>query len=73
MPRCFENGNGDFGPEAFWGHTLRRTKHKWSSGFMVLDVSYSRVLGQLVCVVLNVCIIILAVEKIEQQPLYLRS
>ena len=18
MPRCFENGNGDFGPEAFW-------------------------------------------------------
>ena len=28
------------------GHTLRTTKHKWSSGFMVLDVSYSRVLGQ---------------------------
>ena len=27
-------------------HTLRTTKHKWSSGFMVLDVSYSRVLGQ---------------------------
>ena len=25
---------------------LRTTKHKWSSGFMVLDVSYSRVLGQ---------------------------
>ena len=24
------------------------TAHKWSSGFMVLDVSYSRVLGQLV-------------------------
>ena len=24
----------------------RTTKHKWSSGFMVLDVSYSRVLGQ---------------------------
>ena len=28
------------------GHTLRTTKHKWSTGFMVLDVSYSRVLGQ---------------------------
>ena len=30
------------------GHsdTLRTTKHKWSSGFMVLDVSYSRVFGQ---------------------------
>ena len=45
MPRCFENGNGDFGPEAFRA-ILRTTKHKWSSGFMVLDVSYSRVLGQ---------------------------
>ena len=30
-----------FGP-----YTAHNYKHKWSSGFMVLDVSYSRVLGQ---------------------------
>ena len=40
--RCFENGNDDFGVEAFW------TIHcaHWSSGFMVLNASISRVLGQ---------------------------
>ncbi len=47
MPRCFENGNGDFGPEAFRAiHCAQLSTNKWSRGFMVLDVSYSRVLGQ---------------------------
>ena len=40
--RCFENGNDDFGVEAFWAiHCVH-----WSSGFMVLNASISRVLGQ---------------------------
>ena len=46
MPRYFENGNGDFGPEAFRAIHCAQLSTKWSSGFMVLDVSYSRVLGQ---------------------------
>ena len=40
--RCYENGNDDFGVEAFWAiHCAHR-----SSGFMVLNASISRVLGQ---------------------------
>ena len=40
--QCFENGNDDFGVEAFWAiHCVH-----WSSGFMVLNASISRVLGQ---------------------------
>ena len=40
--RCFENGNDDFGVEAFWAIHCAH----WSSGFMVLNASISRVLGQ---------------------------
>ena len=40
--RCFENGNDDFGVEAFWATHCAH----WSSGFMVLNASISRVLGQ---------------------------
>ena len=40
--RCFENGNDDFGVEAFWAIHCAH----WSSGFMVLNDAISRVLGQ---------------------------
>ena len=40
--RCFESGNDDFGVEAFWAIHCAH----WSSGFMVLNASISRVLGQ---------------------------
>ena len=40
--RCFENGNDDFGVETFWAIHCAH----WSSGFMVLNASISRVLGQ---------------------------
>ena len=40
--RCFENGNDVFGVEAFWATHCAH----WSSGFMVLNASLSRVLGQ---------------------------
>ena len=40
--RCFENGDDDFGVEAFWAIHCAH----WSSGFMVLNASISRVLGQ---------------------------
>ena len=40
--RCFENGNDDFGVEAFWAMHCAH----WSSGFMILTASISRVLGQ---------------------------
>ena len=40
--RCFENGNDDFGVAAFRGIHCAH----WSSGFMVLNASISRVLGQ---------------------------
>ena len=40
--RCFENGNVDFGVEVFWAIHCAH----WSSGFMVLNASISRVLGQ---------------------------
>ena len=40
--RCFENGNDDFGVEAFWDIHCAH----WSSGFMVLNASISRVLDQ---------------------------
>ena len=40
--RCFENGNDDFGVEAFWAIHCAH----WSSGFMVLNASISRVLDQ---------------------------
>ena len=40
--RCFENGNDDFCVEAFWAIHCAH----WSSGFMVLNASISRVLGQ---------------------------
>ena len=40
--RCFENGNDDFGVEAFWAIHCAH----WSSGFMVPNASISRVLGQ---------------------------
>ena len=40
--RYFENGNDDFGVEAFWAIHCAH----WSSGFMVLNASFSRVLGQ---------------------------
>ena len=33
--RCFENGNDDFGVEAFWAIHCAH----WSSGFMVLNAS----------------------------------
>ena len=41
----FENGNGDFGPEAFRAIHCAQLS---TNGQVVLDVSYSRVLGQLV-------------------------
>ena len=38
----FENGNDDFGVETFWAiHCVH-----WTSGFMVLNTSIARVLGQ---------------------------
>ena len=40
--RCYENGNNDFGVEAFWAIHCAPL----SSGFMVLNASISRVLGQ---------------------------
>ena len=40
--RCFEKGNDYFGVEAFWAIHCAH----WSSGFMVLNASISRVLGQ---------------------------
>ena len=43
MPRCFETGNGDFGPEAFRAIHCAQLS---TNGQAVLDVSYSRVLGQ---------------------------
>ena len=44
--RCFENGNDDFGVEAFWAIHCAH----WSSGFMVLNASIS---GFLVIVIFN--------------------
>ena len=40
--RCFENGNDDFGAEAFWAIHCAH----WSSGFIVLNASISLVIGQ---------------------------
>ena len=46
MPRCFENGNGDFGPEAFRAIHCAQLSTNGQAVSWFLDVSYSRVLGQ---------------------------
>ena len=45
MPRCFENGNGDFGPEGFGPYTAHNYA-QMVKRFHGSSVSYSRVLGQ---------------------------
>ncbi len=46
MLRCFENGNGDFGPEAFRAIHCAQLSTNGQAVSWFKNVSYSRVLGQ---------------------------
>ena len=62
----FENGNDDFGVEASWAIHCAH----WSSGFMVLNASISRVLGQrptFYCPLFVLCFVFYGKQEIRRR------